>query len=158
MADKKKAGLFDHLNQVKKGKDPEWWNKLTDKGKKSWSTFMINRFMSMCKDYLPIINELQPYVQHMEDEHVYRLYAELFPYDPKFYKYVKGKKGSDFPDYVIDLLSDHFHVSKEQAEDYIKIYLSTEQRKQDLLDLMRAYAMDEKKIQKVQRMKVKQRD
>jgi hypothetical protein len=153
----KSAGLFDHLKQVKSKKDPDWWENLSESGKKSWSTFMINRFLSMKMEYVDIVNELQPYVQHMEDCDVWRLYMELFPKDGRFYKYIKGKKGSDFPDFLVKLVADHFSVSRKEAENYIKIYLSTQQRKEKLIDLLNAYATDENKIKKVKRMKVKQR-
>lgn len=152
---KKKKGLFDHLNAVKKNKDPEYWGKLSRADKKTWSTYMINRFLSMNEQWVDIINDLQPYTGIMEDKDVYRLYADLFPYDSSYYKYIKGKKDRDYPDWVINILVEHYQISMGEAKDYMEIYLSTHERKEMLIELCRKYGKDQKQLNEVSRLHVK---
>ena len=39
--------LFDHINAITSEQDPKYFDKLTEEDLKSWSNFMINRFLSM---------------------------------------------------------------------------------------------------------------
>ena len=56
---KKAKTLFEHLSGIREKK--ESWESLSEMDKKSFTPFMINRWLSMNMDLLPIVNELQKY-------------------------------------------------------------------------------------------------
>jgi hypothetical protein len=55
----KAKSLFEHLSGIKEKKVK--WDTLSEMDKKSFEPYMINRFLSMNIDLLPIINILQKY-------------------------------------------------------------------------------------------------
>lgn len=107
----KKKGLFDHLNQIRYTKSNTYWDDLSESERKSFSSFMINRYLSM--DMTNI--ELVSYIQTLElnPEMLERFYREILPKDKSFLKYTKGK--SDLNNDSIDILSEHFEISKREA-------------------------------------------
>ena len=44
--------LFDHINAITTIQDPKYFDKLTDEDLKTWSNFMINRFLSMKPEWV----------------------------------------------------------------------------------------------------------
>jgi hypothetical protein len=60
----KKKSLFDHINQIKKVQNPKYWETLTEEDKKSWSNYMIHRFLSMNMNIIDLVNELQNYTSY----------------------------------------------------------------------------------------------
>lgn len=145
--------LFDHLDAVKTDKDPDYWEKLSRESKKKWSSFMITRFLSMRPDLVPILNELQPCVREMEDKHVYRLYAELLPYDDGYYKTVSSNtRERSIPDWAIDLLKERFKASEEEVRKYIDIWLSSEDGKQEFIDILSDYGVERDKLEKIKNL------
>lgn len=145
-------GLFDHLNAVKQDKDPDYWEKLSDSERKDWSTFMIDRFLSMNPAFTPIISELKPYTQEMEDRHVYRLYAEILPYDGQYWDYVSNKNEEKYPDWIVDKLSDYYEVSRKEARQYIDVFLSKEGGKEKIKSILEMYGVEDDKIKNVSKL------
>jgi len=47
--------LFDHLNAITAEQDPKYFDKLSEEDLKSWSNFMINRFLSMKPEWVELI-------------------------------------------------------------------------------------------------------
>lgn len=146
--------LFDHLEAVKQEKDPEYWEDLSREEKKSWSSFMITRFLSMREEYLPILNELQPLVQHMRDKDVYRLYMEIIPYDDGFLKYISSNESQrSVPDWAMDILKEEFRASEEEVRTYLDIWLKTDEGKEELLSIFRDYGVPDEKMKKIKNMR-----
>ena len=57
----KRLGLFDHINAVTSVQDPNYFKKISEEDKKSWSNYMISRFFSMEPEFVEVINEFQKY-------------------------------------------------------------------------------------------------
>ena len=70
----KRKGVFDYLNQITKHQKKGFWESLSDEDKKGWSTFLVNRFLSMRSDFLPIVNEVQKY--NLKPELIYKTYMD----------------------------------------------------------------------------------
>ncbi len=51
---------------------------------KSWSNYMINRFLSMKSDWIEIINEVQKYP--ISSKELYRVYRDIFPRKKSIFK------------------------------------------------------------------------
>lgn len=149
-----KRDLFDHLDAIKKEKDPDYWESLNRESKKTFSAFMLRRFLSMRLDYVPILNELQPLTQHMEDKDIYRLYAEIIPYDDGFYKYISSDKSDrSVPDWALDILQEEFRASEDEIRTYINIWMNEESGKEELVSIFRDYGVEEDKIDKIKQMR-----
>lgn len=146
--------LFDHLDAVKKDKDPDYWDKLSRGSKKKWSSFMVRRFLSQRKEYLPILNELQPLTEQMRDKDVYRLYAEIIPYDDGFIKYISSNESErSVPDWAMDILKEEFHASEDEIRSYLDIWLSSDEGKEELLSIFRSYGVSEDQMKKIKQMR-----
>ena len=55
----KPKGLFDHINHITSNQTKDYWNTLTESDKKTWSNYMINRFLSMKMEWTDFVNEIQ---------------------------------------------------------------------------------------------------
>ena len=51
--------LFDHLNNLTENKTE--YDPMNDVQTKSYEPYMINRYISMCDFYLPLVNEINKY-------------------------------------------------------------------------------------------------
>lgn len=146
--------LFDHLEAIKKEKDPDYWEGLSRESKKTFSDFMIRRFLSQRLEYLPILNELQPLTQHMRDKDVYRLYAEIIPYDDGFINYISSNTSErSVPDWAMDILKTEYHASEEEIRGYFDVWLSSDGGKEELLSIFRDYGVSEDRMKKIKQMR-----
>ena len=53
----KRKNLFQHLNQVTAIQNPDYWDTLTEDDIKTWSNYMIHRFLSMKMEWIDLVNE-----------------------------------------------------------------------------------------------------
>ena len=75
MSEKAKT-IFDHLSGITDKKTP--WDKLSEVDRKSFSPYMINRWLSMNPNYLDLVNELQQYtIGQLDARETYTLYYEI---------------------------------------------------------------------------------
>jgi len=136
----RKATLFDLLSGVTNKKVP--WDNWSVEDKKSFSPYMINRWLSMRQELVEFVNELQQYtIGVLQPREVYKLYYELLPKQSSFAKYIKGKKSSKFTDKLVDLIAKHFQLSKLEAETYAELM-----SKSDCECLLQMYGTPKKEI------------
>ena len=57
----RRKSLFDHINQVTSIQNKTYWKRISDEDKKTWSNFMVNRFLSMNSNWIELVNEVQQY-------------------------------------------------------------------------------------------------
>ena len=122
--------IIDWLNQVMIHKKP--WDSFSEEDHKSFNTFIINRFLSMNKDWIEIVNMLQQYTIGMNSKDVYTLYVNLIPKGKQFLRYIKGKKDKKYNKELINILCDYFECSKLEIIQYMDL-LSKEQIKNTLV-------------------------
>jgi hypothetical protein len=144
----KKFGVFDHVNAIKTIQDPNHFDKLSDEEAKTWSTWMIHRALSMNEDYLPVINEIQVFWE-LKPEHMYKVLIEIIPKRKTFDKFINGKKENKFEEWLVDLVKKDLVVSTKEANDYLNIFMLTDQGKEALRSLCLRYSVDEKEIKKL---------
>ena len=133
--------LFDWLNQILLHKKD--WEEFEESEKKTFNTFMINRFLSMSSDFIDAVNICQEYTYKMEDKDVYNLYKNLFPKQKKFLRYVKGKK-EKYSKKLLEFLSKHFEISHREVIDYIEIL-----DKEELQLIFKEYGKNKKQIKEM---------
>ena len=112
--------IIDWMNQLLVHKKP--WNEFTEDEQKKFSPFIINRWLSMDKDFIEIVNFFQKYsIGTLESREVYKWYCDMLPKGKRFNKYIKGKKSKKYDKKVIKSLVNYFKCSKLQAEEYINL-------------------------------------
>ena len=57
----KKKSLFDHIKEITSVQNPNYWETLSEDDKKTWSNYMVHRFLSMKMEWIEVVNELQKY-------------------------------------------------------------------------------------------------
>jgi hypothetical protein len=63
--------LFDHIKQITDVQNPKYWDKLEDADKKTWSNYMVLRFLSMNTDWVSTVAQLQPLLQELPPKALY---------------------------------------------------------------------------------------
>lgn len=146
--------LFDHLHQITQVQDPKYFDKITDADKKTWSNYMINRFLSMNEDWIEIVAELDPHTtgRQLKAELTYKMYIDIFPKSRAFLKYIKGNTSIKYTPELVQLVMKHYEVSKKEAIDYLHIFYSTDDRLQKLKDIIAMYGIEQKEINKMVRV------
>tara|TARA_R100001460_G_scaffold1654_3_gene6041 strand:- start:166 stop:606 length:441 start_codon:yes stop_codon:yes gene_type:complete len=135
--------IFQHLSGIKEKKQS--WESLSEMDKKSFSPFIINRWLSMNMDLLPIINELQQYtIGTLKPKDVYKLYLDFLPKKRSFDKYIKGKKADKYNKEMLGYLSQWYGVSQSEVKQYLEI-LSNDQ----VVDILMKYGKTKKEAKKL---------
>ena len=135
--------IFDWVNELLVGKRP--WDSFSETDKKTFSPFIINRFLSMDKDFLEIVNYFQKYsIGTLEPREVYKWYCDMLPRGKRFNKYIKGKKDKKYNTELIDIMVQHFECSKSQVKDYLDLIA-----KDELMEILEKYGMNEKTIKRL---------
>ena len=148
MSNKPKT-LFDHLKAITQYQDPNYWEKLSDADKKTWSNYMVHRFLSMNPDWIDIISDLSPYTQTLPPDILYKTLIGLIPKGRYFLKYVKGKKDEKYEPWLVELLVIDFSVSKKESLDYLEILYSTREGRENIKYICEKYGIEKTKITKL---------
>ena len=83
--------IFDWINQMLVTK--KHWDEFTEDEQKKFSPFIINRWLSMDKDFIEFVNVFQKYaIGTLEPREVYKWYCDILPRGKRFNKYIKSKK------------------------------------------------------------------
>jgi hypothetical protein len=130
--------LFDHLKQVTTYQNEDYWSTLNDADKKTWSSYMINRFLSMTPEYTETVNDVQHLAALLSNEHYYRVLIAVIPQRPVFSPYIKGKK-EKYPADVLKFLATHYGCSTREIRDVLPL-LSTD----DIRFIYRKYGIEVK--------------
>ena len=71
--------LFDHINAITKDKKKDYWESLEEGDKKTFSNFMVLRFLSMNPQWIEFIADVQSLVQELPPKQMYRFMAGVIP-------------------------------------------------------------------------------
>ena len=135
--------IIDWMNQLLVHK--KHWNDFTEDEQKKFSPFIINRWLSMDKDFIEIVNVFQKYsIGTLEPREVYKWYCDILPKGKRFNKYIKGKRDKKYDKELINVLVNHFECSKLHIEEYLEFLTKT-----DLEDILMKYGKDKKTIKRM---------
>lgn len=148
MSNKPKT-LFDHLKAITQYQDPNYWEKLSDADKKTFSNFMVHRFLSMNPDWVDIISDLSVYTQTLPPDILYKTLIGLIPKGRYYLKYVKGKKDEKYEPWLVELLVVDYSVSKKEALDYLEILYATREGRENIKYICEKYGIEKKQITKL---------
>lgn len=136
--------LFDHIDAIYTNQRKDYFSKLEDGDKKTYNTYMVNKFLSMNPHQLPLVNEVQKY--QLTPEVQYLFYASVLPRGKQYNKFIKANKEQKFEPWLVDLIRGVFEVSGEQAEEYLSLYYGKYPDK--LRRICEDYGIDPKLIKK----------
>tara|TARA_R110002012_G_scaffold205990_1_gene375782 strand:+ start:1031 stop:1537 length:507 start_codon:yes stop_codon:yes gene_type:complete len=140
----KKKSLFDHINQVTSVQNPDYWEQISEEDKKTWSNYMVNRFLSMKLEWVELVNELQKY--NLEPKELYKLYTNVLPKGKQWLKYTKGRNDMNHPEWLINIVRNSDEYSRKEAIQAIDMLMLTEGGMMELGELGRKWGIEEHKI------------
>ena len=118
--EKKSATLFDLMSGLTDKKRE--WSKWSETDQKKFSTYLVNRWLSMRMELTELINEFRTYtIGQLSPRDTYRLYYELLPTNKAFAKYIKGKSEDRYEKDLVAQIAEHYQVSKSEASDYVEL-------------------------------------
>ena len=141
---KKRKSLFDHINQITSTQNPKYWEQTSKEDKKTWSNYMVNRFLSMKPEWVELVNELQTY--NLKPKELYKLYTNVLPKGKQWLKYIKGRNDMDHPEWLINVVRNNDESSRKEAIQAIDMLMLTEGGMMELGDLSRKWGIEERKI------------
>ena len=135
--------IFDWITQMLVTK--KHWNDFTEEEQKKFSPFIINRFLSMDKDFIEIVNIFQKYaIGTLEPREVYKWYCDILPKGKRFNKYIKGKKNKKYDPELVDIICRDFECSKVEAKENLLLI-----SKEEVNQILEKYGTDPKKIKSI---------
>ena len=135
--------IFDWINQLLVYKKN--WNSFSEDEQKKFSPFIINRWLSMDKDFIEIVNIFQKYaIGTLEPREIYKWYCSVLPSGKRFNKYIKGKMDKKYNKELIKILCNHFECSKLQIQEYLELI-----DKEELKSILEMYGLDKKKVKRL---------
>lgn len=141
--------LFDHLTAIYQDQRPEYFDELSEADQKSLNPYMINKFISMNMDFVPIVNEFQKYYAGVGPRETYLFYSQIIPKGKYFNKFIKKQGVTEYEEWLVALVARYFTVSLRDATDYLQLFYQTAEGKKDLRSICEFYGTDPKTIQKV---------
>jgi len=100
-------------------------------------------------DFVDTIAELQPIVQTLEPELLYRVLIGVIPKKRRYLKYMKGKKENKYESWLVEYVKHHFECSVLNANDYLDILYGTDSGHLVIMKLCGMYGVEPKKIKKL---------
>ena len=135
--------IIDWMNQLLVHK--KHWDEFTLDEQKKFSPFIINRWLSMDKDFIEIVNIFQKYaIGTLEPREVYKWYSDFLPKGKRFNKYIKSKNKKKYDSVLVDIVCRHFECSKQQVGEYLELI-----HKEELREILAMYGTDKNQIRRV---------
>ena len=135
-----KFTIFDWLQEVTYNKTS--WDSFSNEQKKSFEPYMINRLLSMNKDYLELINYIQM-LPITDKEKYYKIYCSLVPKKKIWNKYIKSSSNSKNKE-LVNYMTLYFECSIREVIEYLNLL-----NKEQIKDILSSFGLDDKKIKEL---------
>ena len=143
----KRKNLFDHINAITSQQRSNYWDEISDEDKKSWSNYMVNRFLSMKMEWIELVNEVQKYP--LKPKELYKVYTDILPKKRQWLKYIKGDKEMKYPKWVYEIVAKHLQISSREASDAVDMYELSHGGQAELTDILIKYGRTVEEIHKI---------
>ena len=143
----KRKNLFEHINAITSRQHSNYWDEISDEDKKSWSNYMVNRFLSMKMEWIEFVNEVQKYP--LKPKELYKVYTDILPKKRQWLKYIKGDKEMKYPNWVYEIVAKHLQISLREASDAVDMYELSHGGQAELIDILIKYGKTEEEIRKI---------
>ena len=135
--------IFEWINQILTHKKP--WDSFNETDQKTFSPFIINRWLSMDEEFIEVVNYFQKYaIGTLEPREVYKWYSDFLPKGKRFNKYIKSKKDKKYDSELINVLVTYLECSKLEAKENLS-FIS----KEEVNQILEKYGFDPKKIKSI---------
>lgn len=134
--------IVEHINNISLNKTAP--NTYTESDWKSWSSFMINRWLSMNSGLVELVNEIQS-LNITDKKQLYKLYLDILPKKRVFAKYIKSTKVEKHDPEVVAVLAQHFEIGKKEIKSYLDQLSRSSAGMQFVQDVLLSYG---KKLEK----------
>ena len=133
--------IFEHIGNITYNKtNPATY---TESDWKSYSPYMINRWLSMYKDYTHLIDCTQKHYSLPKGIH-YKMLTGILPKRKVFTRYVKGKKIDKYNSDLIQFLATYFEISKDEVKQYMILL-----EKPEIIRILNKYGYTDKEIKRM---------
>jgi hypothetical protein len=140
--------LFDHISHIREVKDPNYYRNLSEQDKKTFNKYVILMGLSMDVTALPNLAYLSKYFDILSNEAFYKVCCDLTPLGKKFSKWIKSS-AAKYNKQLIEIVTNHYKISKDEAYEYCTIYFHNEANLQQLAILCEKYGYSEKEVEKL---------
>ena len=135
--------IVEWVNQILMYKTP--WENFDESDHKTFSPFIVNRWLSMDNDFIEIVNFFQKYsIGLLEPRDTYKWYCDVLPKGKRFNRYIKGKKQKKYDKELVEIVCKYFEISKKECIEYIELM-----DKEQLKSLLGLYGKEPKQIKKL---------
>ena len=135
--------IFEWINQILVHKKP--WDSFNETDQKTFSSFIINRWLSMDEEFIEVVNYFQKYaIETLEPKEVYTWYCDILPKGKRYNKYIKSKKSKKYDPILIDLICKYFECGKQQVGEYLELI-----HKEELKQILEMYGTDKNQIKRM---------
>ena len=117
--------LFNHLNELTQGNNEKYFDELTETEKKTWSSYIIHRFLSMSSRFIHTVNFIQQFT--LTNRQLFKLYHKVLPKKRTFLRYIKSKKKTE-KDELISILAKSQELGIHEIEQQLEL-LTAEDKK-----------------------------
>ena len=117
--------LFNHLNELTQGNNEKYFDELTETEKKTWSSYIIHRFLSMSSRFIHTVNFIQQFT--ITNRQLFKLYHKVLPKKRTFLRYIKSKKKTE-KDELISILAKSQELGIHEIEQQLEL-LTAEDKK-----------------------------
>ncbi len=142
----KSKSIFDCIADISYKKTDI--NKYTENDWKVYNPYMIHRFLSMKEELIGIMNLVQKYYTLDKKTH-YVLMSDILPKQKLFAKYIKGKKVEKFNSELIDILANHWEISRDEAKQRIELYVRFNDGTKSIITILESYGKTKKEIKRL---------
>ena len=112
------ASMFDFIGLITYDKPK--WDDIKPELRKLWSFYMVNRVLSMNRDYIELCNftqQLSNLPKHLQ----YRFLCEMTPKKKAWAPYIKNKTEKKYSPEFLDVLTTYYECSSKEVQDYLLI-------------------------------------
>ena len=142
--------IFEHINNIAAYKTSA--DSYTESDWKSYSPYMINKWLSMKSDLLALVGYIDKYYTLPKKVH-YKLLQDILPAKKLFIKYVKTKKQPKYEPELIKFLSSRYELSKDEIKSYLELLFCDKSTILRFKEELESYGFDSKTIKKYLRVK-----
>lgn len=104
--------------------------------------------LSMDPDSIESIAYLSQFMEVIPNKQFYKTCCDLVPHGRKFCKWIKSTKSKTNAE-LVDLLSSHLQIGKDEARDYCKILFKDQVGIEYLVSICSKYGKTEKETDKL---------
>jgi len=136
--------LFIFLKQITETKDKNFIDNLPEEKRKALNPFIINLWLSMNENLLPLASYLNKYVFNMDLRKYYHICRTIIPKHKAWFqwlKYEKKKKDGSYPKWLIELIVREYEfISKKEAKEYATLLIMNK----GIIDIALKYPLEDK--------------